>query len=355
MSRFDEGQAEPAGDDAAGAMPRGASRRWSAWSSTATTRSPGCCWASLAMTVLEALPDVLVGVWLALVTDGLVHHHQTRLSSAPLGLAVSGDPDVGAVGHPRPHHAAAGRPAQHHVPGPRRPAPGRGRHRRAPRAAGLPRPHRGAAHRRVRPRPPVPVDVHDGRLAAAAGVRVRAARRHPPRCSCSCWSVRSRCSWWRSWRPKVEKRVEERVAVARPARPPPVHASRPHRHRARRCGSPATRPTSSRDAVRPGAAGSARSAPPSSRARVAGAGLGGVLGGVRRRGGVGRHRPRPRARCRGSGADRRRPALRLRRLGGRRARLPARHLARLGPAPRLAGGLRRRAERRTPTSRPPSD
>jgi ATP-binding cassette subfamily B protein len=50
---------------------------------------PGLLWASLAMTALEALPDVLVGIWLALVTDGLVHHHQTRLYAGAIGLAVS--------------------------------------------------------------------------------------------------------------------------------------------------------------------------------------------------------------------------------------------------------------------------
>ncbi len=50
---------------------------------------PTLLWASLAMTALEALPDVLVGVWLALMTDGLVHHHQTRLYVGAGGLAVS--------------------------------------------------------------------------------------------------------------------------------------------------------------------------------------------------------------------------------------------------------------------------
>jgi ATP-binding cassette subfamily B protein len=50
---------------------------------------PRLLWASLAMTALEALPDVLVGIWLALVTDGLVHHHQTRLYVGAGGLAVS--------------------------------------------------------------------------------------------------------------------------------------------------------------------------------------------------------------------------------------------------------------------------
>src|SRR5262245_30390015 len=50
---------------------------------------PRLLWASLAMTTLEALPDVLVGIWLALVTDGLVHHHETRVYVGAAGLAVS--------------------------------------------------------------------------------------------------------------------------------------------------------------------------------------------------------------------------------------------------------------------------
>jgi ATP-binding cassette subfamily B protein len=50
---------------------------------------PRLLWASLAMTTLEALPDVLVGIWLALVTDGLVHHHEHRLYVGAAGLAAS--------------------------------------------------------------------------------------------------------------------------------------------------------------------------------------------------------------------------------------------------------------------------
>jgi ATP-binding cassette subfamily B protein len=44
---------------------------------------------SLAMTLLQALPDVLVALWLALVTNGLVHHDHTLLLVGALGLAVS--------------------------------------------------------------------------------------------------------------------------------------------------------------------------------------------------------------------------------------------------------------------------
>jgi ATP-binding cassette subfamily B protein len=45
--------------------------------------------ASLAMTLLQALPDALVALWLALVTNGLVHHDHTRLLVGALGLAAS--------------------------------------------------------------------------------------------------------------------------------------------------------------------------------------------------------------------------------------------------------------------------
>ena len=50
---------------------------------------PRLLWTSLAMTTLEALPDVLVGLWLALLTDGLVHHHRTSLLIGAFGLAAS--------------------------------------------------------------------------------------------------------------------------------------------------------------------------------------------------------------------------------------------------------------------------
>jgi ATP-binding cassette subfamily B protein len=88
MSRFDEGRAEAVGEDTAGPLPPALP------SMVRVVRhgyraEPRLLWASLAMTTLEALPDVLVGIWLALVTDGLVHHHQTRLYVGAAGLALS--------------------------------------------------------------------------------------------------------------------------------------------------------------------------------------------------------------------------------------------------------------------------
>lgn len=44
---------------------------------------------SLAMTLLQALPDALVALWLALLTDGLVDGDRTRLWIGGLGLAAS--------------------------------------------------------------------------------------------------------------------------------------------------------------------------------------------------------------------------------------------------------------------------
>ncbi len=63
--------------------------------------------ASLAMTLLQALPDVLVALWLALVTNGLVHHDHTRLLVGALGLAAVGDDDLGPPGHADAHHPPA--------------------------------------------------------------------------------------------------------------------------------------------------------------------------------------------------------------------------------------------------------
>jgi ATP-binding cassette subfamily B protein len=45
--------------------------------------------ASLVMTLVQALPDVLVALWLALITNGLIHHQHTRLLVGALGLAAS--------------------------------------------------------------------------------------------------------------------------------------------------------------------------------------------------------------------------------------------------------------------------
>ena len=89
MSLFeDERLATPEGEDDAGSMPA-ALPSMIRVVKHGYRAEPQLLWASLAMTALEALPDVLVGVWLALITDGLVHHHQTRLYVGAAGLAAS--------------------------------------------------------------------------------------------------------------------------------------------------------------------------------------------------------------------------------------------------------------------------
>src|SRR5580765_3983150 len=45
--------------------------------------------AALALTVLQALPDVLVAVWLLLVTNGVIEHDRTKLFVGACGLALS--------------------------------------------------------------------------------------------------------------------------------------------------------------------------------------------------------------------------------------------------------------------------
>jgi len=45
--------------------------------------------ASFAMTLLQALPDVLVALWLALITNGVVHHDDTLLLVGACGMAAS--------------------------------------------------------------------------------------------------------------------------------------------------------------------------------------------------------------------------------------------------------------------------
>ena len=260
--------------------------------------------------------------------------------------ALSGDPDA--------HDPPARRPAQHHVPGPRRPAPGRGRHRRAPRAAGLPRPDRGAPHRRVRARPSVRARCSrwSAGWSGSRSCRVLLAAIHPA--LLLLLVGRGPAAPGRGVAAQGREAHRGGGRLPRPARPPPLHGRDLDRRPARRSASPATRPTWSRR--RRTAWGSwfapIRVTHLASAAWLSlawavfslafVAAVAWVATGLDAQPGRG-----------GPRADRRRPALGVRRIRGRRARLPARHLARLRPAARLARGLRRRAERpRRPVRRP---
>jgi ATP-binding cassette, subfamily B, bacterial len=88
MSLFEDERLRGEADDVAGPMPRAVPSMIRVVKH-GYRAEPRLLWASFAITALEALPDVMVGIWLALVTDGLVHHHQTRLYVGAGGLAAS--------------------------------------------------------------------------------------------------------------------------------------------------------------------------------------------------------------------------------------------------------------------------
>jgi ATP-binding cassette, subfamily B, bacterial len=85
MSRYEP---DPVLEDTAGPMPPALSSMVRVVK-LGYRAEPRLLLASLAMTLLQALPDVLVALWLALITDGLVHHQHTRLLVGALGLAAS--------------------------------------------------------------------------------------------------------------------------------------------------------------------------------------------------------------------------------------------------------------------------
>jgi len=78
----------PPPDDTAGPMPPAFSSRLHVVR-LGYRAEPRLLVASLAMTLLQALPDALVALWLALITNGLVHHDHTRLLVGAFGLATS--------------------------------------------------------------------------------------------------------------------------------------------------------------------------------------------------------------------------------------------------------------------------
>jgi ATP-binding cassette, subfamily B, bacterial len=85
MTRYEP---DPATDDQIGAMPPAATSM-ARVVKLGYRAEPRLLFSSLAMTALEALPDVLVAIWLALLTNGLVHHDRTLLLVGALGLTVS--------------------------------------------------------------------------------------------------------------------------------------------------------------------------------------------------------------------------------------------------------------------------
>ena len=270
------------------------------------------------MTALEALPDVLVGIWLALITDGLVTDHDARgcyVGAARAGRV--GDADVGAVGDARPHDPAAAATGsnimfQGHVASLQAEVATVEHHERPvylDRIAVL-RTGVFALDHLFRS-----MFTMVGWLLRLAFV-VRAAGRDPSRAAPAPGQRASRCSLVAVWRPEDREAHRGGGRLARPARPPPLHRRRRRPRPARRCASPATRPTWSPAGVRRGAAGSRRSASPTWPAPP-GCSLAWAVFSrrVRRRRRLGRHRARPRP---GRGGARARPPA----AGSRRTSAP---------------------------------
>ena len=305
---------------------------------------PKLLWASLAMTALEALPDVLVGIWLALITDGLVHHHETRIYVGALGLAVSAtlmwalsvtlDRTTRRLGD-RLNIMFQGRVArlqaevatvEHHE----RPV-------YLDRIAVL-RTGVFALDHLFRS-----MFTMVGWLLRLAFVCVLLAAIHPALLLLLVTAVPLLLV--AVWRPKIEKRIEEEVAS--------------HGRLGRHLFTVATSTSPGKEVRVTGnqadlvsrrrTAWGSWFAPirVTNLASAAWLSLAWAVfsARVRRCRRLGRDRARPRPGRGGPRADGRRPALGVRRVRGGRARLPARHLARLGATTRLARGLRGRAER----------
>ena len=304
--------------------------------------------ASFAMTLLQALPDVLVALWLALITNGLVHHDHTRLLVGAFGLAASatlmwalqvtldrtirrlGDRlNIMFQGHVARLQAEVAT-VEHHE----RPV-------YLDRIAVL---RTGV----------FALDHLFGSMFTMVGWLVRLAfvcvllAAINPGCSCCSWSPRCRCSWSPCGGPR------SRSGPRRPWRPTPasgrhvfpVATSTPPGKEIRVTGNQADLVARRRAAW---GSGSRRSASPSwPRAAWLHAGLGGLLARVRRRGRLGRRPGSTPAPARWSSCSP--PAAGSRRTSARRSASSASCAASGSTPPSAWPGSRTSPPSRTPTS-----
>jgi ATP-binding cassette subfamily B protein len=77
-----------ASDDAQFRLPPGAPSLWRTVKFGARAE-PRLLYASFATVLLGALPDVLVAVWLKVLSDGVLGNHRTQIVVAAIGLAAS--------------------------------------------------------------------------------------------------------------------------------------------------------------------------------------------------------------------------------------------------------------------------
>ena len=311
--------------------------------------SPSCS------SLLAALPDALLALWLKLLGDGVDRRRPRLVRLAALGLGVSAVATwflrTVSTRVQRRFRDKVTIALESHV------ATCRRRSRRSPTRSGpSSRPPLGAARPGLRARPHVHVGVLDRRLGPAA-------RRSP---SC-CWrrshpallllgAVRA------AHRAHLDAGGPASSARPRSAAPPSKRLARtcspppPPRRPARRCGSRASARGSSSSAataweqlVRPGRRGAL--ARRRSGTRLAWAVFGAAYVGAVVFVAVG---PRRAGRRRAAGARRRLAAVGLHRRHGRRDRVPARHLDGRLAAAGVARGLRRRHRRRGRPARCPT-
>ena len=135
---------------------------------------------SFGLSLLAALPDALLALWLKLARRrraGAQPRARPRRGGGPGPLDAR---DVVPAGDQRPRPALFPRPIDHRAGVARRPAPGVGGHHRAPRAARVPQPAGDAARPGVRARSHLHVDVLDVRVDPAAGRDGGAVGLDPP-------------------------------------------------------------------------------------------------------------------------------------------------------------------------------
>ena len=132
------------------------------------------------LSLLAALPDALLALWLKLLGDGVLEADRGAVLLAAHRAGRVGRGDVVPAHGQHAGAAAVPRPGDDRARVARGAAAGVGRDDRAPRAARVPRPAVGAAQPGLRARPHVHVGVLDARLDPAAGRDRRPAHVDPP-------------------------------------------------------------------------------------------------------------------------------------------------------------------------------
>ena len=193
--------------------------------------------ASLLMTLAVALPQSLVGLWLALLVDGVERRRPRPGCGWPRSAWRCPRRCCGGCRSSSTGSAAGSATGSRSRWRPRRRAARHGRDHRPPGAARAHGPARGAAPAHLRPGPPVHVAVLHPGLGAPAGHRRGAADDPGATRRWGCWC----CSPCRPWWPRpggraIEQAVRRRVAQHERRARHLFVLGHDRRHRARSCG-----------------------------------------------------------------------------------------------------------------------